>query len=88
MIASGTRGRELQEVATYISRELRGSGIKLLDTKDTTGQLEKHLMRYCFPIWQQMTYMLKLRPSIHGMVTDIQVNVYIENTLLRLSFQN
>ena len=88
MIASGTRSRELQEVATYISRELRGSGIKLLDTKDTAGQLEKHLIRYCFPIWQQGTYMLKLGPSIHGLVTDIQVNVCIGNKLLRLSFQN
>ena len=26
--------------------------------------------------------------SINGLVTDIQVNVYIGNTLLRLSFQN
>ena len=29
-----------------------------------------------------------IRPSIHGLVTDIQVNVYIGNTLSRLSFQN
>ena len=25
---------------------------------------------------------------MHGLVTDIQVNVYIENMLLRLGFQN
>ena len=29
-----------------------------------------------------------LRPSIHGLVTYIQVNVYIGNTLSWLSFQN
>ena len=52
VIASGiTKIRELQEVATYISRELRASGIKLLDTKDTTGTLEKHLTRYIVPLY-------------------------------------
>ena len=29
-----------------------------------------------------------LGPNIHGLKTDIQVNVYIGNTLSRLSFQN
>ena len=29
-----------------------------------------------------------LGPSIHGMVTDIKVNVYIVNMLSRLSFLN
>ena len=29
-----------------------------------------------------------LGPSIHGLVTDIQINIYIGNTLSRLSFQN
>ena len=29
-----------------------------------------------------------LGPSKHGLVTNIQVNVYIGNTLSRLSFQN
>ena len=31
---------------------------------------------------------LKLVPSIYELVTNIQINVYIGNTLSRLSFQN
>ena len=46
VIASGEKGRELGEVATYISRELRASGIKLLDTRDATDGLEKSLTRF------------------------------------------
>ena len=48
VIASGSKGRELGEIATYISRELRASGIKLLDTRDATDTLEKNLIRLVF----------------------------------------
>ena len=46
VIASGEKGRELGEVATYISRELRANGIKLLDTRDATDGLENSLSRF------------------------------------------
>ena len=48
VIASGKKGRELGEVATYISRELRASGIKLLDSRDASDTLEKSLIRFVF----------------------------------------
>ena len=35
----------------------------------------------------QLSIKINLGPSINGLVTDIQVNVYIGNTLSRLSFQ-
>ena len=58
----------------------------------------KTLINSCIPFLQNKMFnnkllvsypsMLILGPSIHGLVTDVQVNVYIGNKLSRLSFQN
>ena len=46
------------------------------------------LFMYCVLLKWLFYFNFKLGSSIHGLVTDIQVNVYIGNTLSRLSFQN
>ena len=47
-----------------------------------------YLTSHFFLLLPYMKPQENLRPSTHGLVTDIQVNVYIGNTLSRLRFQN